>query len=91
MWKAGTIPILGWGDAILSCVDLADATNADPPVIRYEPNMPEAGTHSYLKGEAFRGAGLIPEADSVSAWLIDWLAGKALFKCPYQRKESIEG
>ena len=83
-WTAGIIPFNEWGDLILSCVDLSDpGYRNDPPVIRFEPNMPAEHTHRYLKGKPFHGAGLIPEAESLSQWFRDWLDGKEMFKRPY--------
>jgi hypothetical protein len=83
-WKAGTVPLSSWGDMILSCIDLSETGDEfDPPVIRYEPNMPEAWTHAYLNGGVFRGGGLFPEGISLSGWLQDWLDGKEMFRRPY--------
>ena len=82
-WQEGLVPFAEWGDFILSCVDLSSVErNDDPPVIRFEPNMSEAATYGYLKGEPFRGAGLIPEKDRLSNWFKDWIENREMFRCP---------
>jgi SMI1 / KNR4 family (SUKH-1) len=84
MWAEGLIPFAHWGDLVLSCVDLSDVrTSDDPPVVRYEPNMPEAATYGYLSGAPYRGAGLIPEKDRLSAWLEDWINDEEMFGRPH--------
>jgi hypothetical protein len=66
---------------------LSDAgTSADPPVVRYEPNMSAAATHDYLQASPFRGAGLIPEKDRLSTWFRDWINGKEMFRRPYANR-----
>jgi hypothetical protein len=86
LWQEGVVPFASWGDFIFSCVDLsATGLEGDPPVVRYEPNMPEAATFAYLKGAPFRGAGLIPECDRLSKWLEDWLNDEEMFERPYTR------
>jgi hypothetical protein len=84
-WQEGLVPYASWGDFIFSCIDLsATQSNDDPAVIRFEPNMPEVATHAYLKGDVFRGAGLIPERDRLSGWFMDWVTGNEMFHRPYK-------
>jgi hypothetical protein len=85
VWPEGIVPFNDWGDLILSCVDLSEATQVDPPVLRFEPNMPEAATAEYWHGEPYRGDGLIPESKSLSIWFEEWIAGKEMFERPYQQ------
>jgi hypothetical protein len=86
MWQDGLVPFAEWGDFILSCVDLsADGMIEDPPVVRYEPNMPEQATFAYLRGAPFRGAGLIPEFERLSSWFEAWLKNDEMFSRPYAR------
>jgi hypothetical protein len=81
-WAEGIVPINDWGDLILSCVDIS-ANCADPPVVRFEPNMPKAATFDYLNGARFRGAGMIPESEKMSTWFEDWINGQEMFNRPY--------
>ena len=84
VWSEGVVPFASWGDMILSCVDLTDAsTREDPPVVRYEPNMSEADTHASLRSAPFRGEGLITERERLSAWFEDWIEGREMFDRPY--------
>jgi hypothetical protein len=87
-WQEGVVPFCQWGDFILSCVDLSNAeTNYDPPIVRFEPNMPEAATYAYLGGHLFRGAGLIPERERLSDWFMDWISNREMFHRPYLRRD----
>jgi len=84
-WQEGLVPFAEWGCFILSCVDLSGSGAIDDPcVVRYEPNMPEAATHAYLKGHPFRGEGLIPERDRLSDWFEDWIQDREMFHRPYK-------
>jgi hypothetical protein len=74
-WNSSVVPFASWGCGILSCLDLSE--NIDPPVYRFEPNMPDEFTYHYLNGSPYRGSGLIPEGMTLSQWLCGWLDGHA--------------
>jgi len=83
-WQEGIVPFAQWGDFVFSCLDLSDADrNNDPPIVRFEPNMPETTTYTYLRGDSFRGAGLIPERNRLSTWFEDWISNREMFRRPY--------
>ncbi|MCI0642237.1 MAG: SMI1/KNR4 family protein [Gemmataceae bacterium] len=81
-WPTGVVPFNNWGSLVLSCLDLK-TESADPPILRFEPNMSKADTLDCLKKRPFRGTGLIPESDHLSAWLEDWVSGTEMFNRPY--------
>ena len=81
-WADGVLPFNHWGDLILSCVDLTNSCE-DPPVVRFEPNMPKSATFANLKGWPFLGAGLIPERENLSMWFEAWIKGEEMFHRPY--------
>lgn len=74
-WASGVLPFASWGCGIMSCLDVSD--KADPPVYRFEPNMPEELTHQSLRGFPYKGAGLVPENTTLEGWLNSWLDGNA--------------
>jgi len=74
-WATTVLPVVSWGCGILSCLDLA--TNENPPVYRFEPNMPDEMTTDYLGGWPYLGAGLIPEKMTFEDWLTEWLSGNS--------------
>ena len=81
-WPSTIVPFCHWGDLILSCMDMS-AELADPPVIRFEPNMSKLDTLDFLQGRRFRGTGMIPEKETLSGWLEDWLEGREMLGRPY--------
>lgn len=85
-WAETIVPFSHWGDLILSCVDVGGKA-VDPPVLRFEPNMSKSDTLDFLRGAPFRGVGMIPEADTLSAWFEDWIKGEAMFQRPYARTD----
>lgn len=72
-WHNSILPLNSWGCGVISCIDV-DQPN-DPPVYRYEPNIPDDLTVQYLKGCPFRGFGLLPECLNLSEWLNEWVIG----------------
>jgi len=73
-WHHSMIPFSSWGCGIFSCVD---SDFEDPPVYRFEPNMPASMTASYLGDMPYKGAQLIPERLTLSQWLDEWLLGRS--------------
>jgi hypothetical protein len=84
-WPLTIVPFSHWGDLILSCVDIS-ADSANPPVVRFEPNMSKADTLEFLSGAEFRGAGMIAECETLTVWFEDWLNDKEMFHRPYTRQ-----
>jgi hypothetical protein len=72
-WQNSVLVFSHWGSGIFSCLDLSGSE--DPPVYRYEPNMPASWTVNYLGDLPYRGDGLIPEKLTLSEWLTEWLNG----------------
>lgn len=82
-WPASIVPFSHWGDLVLSCVDVS-TESLNPPVVRFEPNMSKDDTLHFLHGAQFRGVGVIPESDTLTAWFEDWLNDKEMFERPYR-------
>lgn len=62
-WPKGIWPIVHWGCAILSCVDLQSARLR---ILRYEPDIDEAQARALL-GPLYVAPQLLPEAESQPA------------------------
>jgi hypothetical protein len=85
-WPVDVVPFSDWGCLIVSCVDFS-SDSADPPVLRFEPNMSHPDTMPFWKDKPFRATGLIPESDKLSIWFEDWINGKEMFERPYGLSE----
>ncbi len=93
-WPPGLVPICDWGSGIAS---LLDCTRPEMPVIRLDPNMPQADVAvrvptplHFDRAKQVKDACWV-EAPTFESWLEAWADGKRLFYAAYgAASDSVE-